>query len=450
MWEELANIPGWDKGLAEQPESTKRFGFGEAGVWEYCVEAPSLWPLDEQELTARNARLALDILGQSRRAQHTERRTALDVLTIANTLSCNLGCTYCYNYGALESKSHPRHSRIDTNTSLDAIDLLFNKSAPGSNITLQFIGGEPLLHWNSITFCIETAFKRATEEHRQIKFGINTNATLLTEEKINWLNKYPVFVFVSYDGPPEIHDRQRLTIAGGPSFALVEKGLAVYLRHYANRFKSCRMTLDFHRTTFSSLVKDALSRGFNDISIGYDAAGLAQEPHHLTRLIDDLPEVERLCRDAYIERRLERFSWYNETWSQLLNAAPKYRSCKAGDGYLATGPEGKLYPCHRYVGSARNVVGDLNEPSLPRAPARFHENTANDDCNHCWARRICGGECFAVLDDVAWDQRKKQTLCVFRRAIFQSALRLFAHMKIRHPSLLSHIAGVANSEIALD
>jgi serine-type anaerobic sulfatase-maturating enzyme len=61
--------------------------------------------------------------------------------------------------------------------------------------------------------------------------SIQTNGTRLTPEWARFLrgNEFPVGV--SVDGPPEIHDRYRRDIAGGPTFAHVLRGIALLREH---------------------------------------------------------------------------------------------------------------------------------------------------------------------------------------------------------------------------
>lgn len=130
----------------------------------------------------------------------------------------------------------------------------------------------------------------------------------------------------------------------------------------------------------------------------------------------------------------------------LANGMVKYRPIKTGGGYLATDPSGNLYACYRYVGSQANVLGQVTDYVWPPRPAPIRENRNNRDCEACWARRICGGECHAVLNEIGEDLIRKQSFCVLRRAIFNCALRSYVRVKLQAPDLLEELASAANTK----
>jgi uncharacterized protein len=446
LFDALSGIPGWDDGLAQSPENVKAFDFGALGNWLFVVDAPSLWKVTDG---ASDAALSLSAIGSFRRNNHVEVDPRLDTLTITNTLSCNLGCTYCYNYTAFEASEHPKQSKISDAILNTAIEYLFDRSPKGAPLTVQFLGGEPFLDWKSLSHAITVSYERAHREGRRIRFAINTNGTLLSRERLEWLNQYPAFVFISYDGPPGLHNLNRVTAKGKPSFELVARGIDLYMAHYGRVLRSCRMTLDSRCGLFSELLEDALRRGFNDISIGFDSKQLSTMPDRLACLTSNLSELRQMVEDAAIKGSLIRFSWFNEIWMLIANSAVKYTPCKAGAGYLAVGPEGNVYPCHRYVGSKTDALGLIQLDRTPEKPKRFHENSLNTDCSHCWARRLCGGECYAILDEISRDLIRKQTLCMLRRAIFKAAIESYIRLKSQFPDVLKACMKVASTEILI-
>jgi sulfatase maturation enzyme AslB (radical SAM superfamily) len=61
---------------------------------------------------------------------------------------------------------------------------------------------------------------------RKISFQIASNGTLLTDEFVSWFVQSPdTWLNVTLNGPPEIHDRLRLTIKGEPTHAHILQGL---------------------------------------------------------------------------------------------------------------------------------------------------------------------------------------------------------------------------------
>jgi len=97
--------------------------------------------------------------------------------------------------------------------------------------TFGWQGGEPTLM--GVDF-----FKRVTElqsEHGRpgsvVANGLQTNATLLTDEFARHLGRYQFLVGVSLDGPPRLHDKYRRYTDGRGSHAQVMAGIEQLKRH---------------------------------------------------------------------------------------------------------------------------------------------------------------------------------------------------------------------------
>jgi sulfatase maturation enzyme AslB (radical SAM superfamily) len=157
-------------------------------------------------------------------------------------------------------------------------------------------GGEPLLRWDSLTRTIDYALSRAGEEQCVIRFGINSNATLLDVKKIEWINAHPIFLFLSYDGPARIHNRNRPTAGGRLSFDRVKRGIELYFREYSRPIKSCRMTVDLLQWTFAECLSDTLQPDFNDVSIGFDAKSLKSDPAEMRKALSGIAQLTDICR----------------------------------------------------------------------------------------------------------------------------------------------------------
>jgi molybdenum cofactor biosynthesis enzyme MoaA len=104
-------------------------------------------------------------------------------LRIAITNRCNLSCFYCHNEGQ-------PHESAPAMLSLEYIKNMIS-FLQKNNVYIQAInltGGEPLLHPNLINIVIECA--KITND-----LEINTNGTMLTNEKVDNLIKYGVTGF---------------------------------------------------------------------------------------------------------------------------------------------------------------------------------------------------------------------------------------------------------------
>lgn len=108
-------------------------------------------------------------------------------LSIALSEQCNLNCTYC-NVDKLSKK------KIDPYLFLKEYQRVRQEN-PNEVIQIDFYGGEPLMQWDSVVEIIESTY-----QDQDLKYYMPTNGLLLTEEKIDYLNRFGVLVSLSFDG----------------------------------------------------------------------------------------------------------------------------------------------------------------------------------------------------------------------------------------------------------
>ncbi len=141
---------------------------------------------------------------------------------------CNLRCRYCYYLPTMELFGG-RERRM----SLDTLEALFAGMLPrfDQHVTIAWQGGEP-------TMAGRDFFQKAIDFQNQYKrpgqtiaHALQTNATLLDDDWCRFLKSYGFLVGVSIDGPPQLHDHHRLTVANQPSCNAVLAGLKRLQRH---------------------------------------------------------------------------------------------------------------------------------------------------------------------------------------------------------------------------
>ncbi|MBI5629749.1 MAG: radical SAM protein [Elusimicrobia bacterium] len=113
---------------------------------------------------------------------------------------CNLACSYCYvsvNQGA------PAHlSFEDVKESVD----YFLDEVPGADKKITFLGGEPFLNFPLLERMVRHARWRGGES---LVLQTFTNGTLLTPERLEFLNDYEVYATISLDGTQRTNDAKR-------------------------------------------------------------------------------------------------------------------------------------------------------------------------------------------------------------------------------------------------
>ena len=109
------------------------------------------------------------------------------------TERCNLDCTYCYIPGDMR-RSGEHMSKKQVFAALRRLKTYFNKTVPeGVKPQIIFHGAEPLLNRDAIFAAIE-------KFQNDFRFGVQTNATLLDDEAIEFLTSHGTGIGLSLDG----------------------------------------------------------------------------------------------------------------------------------------------------------------------------------------------------------------------------------------------------------
>ena len=134
-------------------------------------------------------------------------QTRVSNLILQVTQNCNLRCEYCIYSGNYDTRKHS-NNRMSFEIAKKSIDFLIEHSKKRNKIYIGFYGGEPLLEFSLIKKCIEYIEKVAVG--KEIGYVMTTNATLFTDEIIDYIVKHKFKLTISVDGPREIHNRSRI------------------------------------------------------------------------------------------------------------------------------------------------------------------------------------------------------------------------------------------------
>ncbi len=143
--------------------------------------------------------------------------------------TCNLVCTYCYYRQTGNQFDEP--VRLMSDEVLRQVVRAFCQSAhPHPHFSWQ--GGEPMLagiefYQKAVSY--QQAFRRPGQ---QIANMFQTNGTLIDESWCRFFRRWGMLVGISLDGPPEIHDRNRVYTDGRGSYSDVLRGLRLLQEHH--------------------------------------------------------------------------------------------------------------------------------------------------------------------------------------------------------------------------
>ncbi len=122
---------------------------------------------------------------------------------------CNLRCTYCY----LGEKNG---EQMKYETAERAIDLAFKNTRihRDKKLWIDFIGGEPLISFEMIRKLVTYIENKNKCYQYHLIYSTTTNATLISEEIMEYLSEKDFNLKISLDGAKDVNDRNRISLDG--------------------------------------------------------------------------------------------------------------------------------------------------------------------------------------------------------------------------------------------
>ena len=131
--------------------------------------------------------------------------TEIKGLVVKIAQRCNLNCSYCYMYQHADQSWRQRPPFMSEETFGHLLTRIeeYCDGRPGREMNLTFHGGEPMLmDPRQFDRLVGMAVEKLKD---RVSLGMQTNATLVTDEWIEVLKRHNLRVGVSLDGPPELH-----------------------------------------------------------------------------------------------------------------------------------------------------------------------------------------------------------------------------------------------------
>ena len=314
--------------------------------------------------------------------------------------ACNLRCKYCF---ADEGEYNGHKGKMSLETAKKAIDYVVKRSGPRKNIEIDLFGGEPTMMMDTIKEIIAYARENEAKWNKRIRFTMTTNATLLTDEMMDYMDKELENIILSIDGRKEVNDKVRIRFDGKGSYDQILPNIKkMVAKRDKNKAHTVRGTFTRENLDFYEDVKMMVDEGFREISI---EPVVLEDGHPLALRKEDLPKIfesyDKLY-DELVQKKAEgkEFNFYH--FKVDLNGGPcvykRISGCGAGFEYVAITPQGEAYPCHQFVGKEEYKLGSIYDDSynadLGMSFKKAHIYN-KPKCRNCWARFYCSGGCQA-------------------------------------------------------
>jgi uncharacterized protein len=238
-----------------------------------------------------------------------------------------------------------------------------------------------------------------------------------------------------------MHDRHRVLADGSGTARRILGNIETMVRESRQNPLRVR-TVTSEPSLLAPLHRYLYDLGFNDLYVqaAYDGEGLGGRDRVL-----DLVELARWYRElllAGVVVGVYPFTAMLERLSQRGAAAANWYPCTAGVHALGVGPDGHLFLCHHFLDEPTQRLGHVADgfPDPIALQERVRSVEEREPCASCWARHLCGGECYhrALTAGLGYFG-VNEAACDTRRAYATAALDLFTRVGGRRPGALQDL-----------
>lgn len=370
--------------------------------------------------------------------KNNEDNFALSHITLSISNDCNLNCKYCFGDGGTY---HNDRMLMPFETARQGIDFLLSHCKNTEVLNVTFFGGEPLLNFDVMKKIVIYCREKEKENGKKFKFSVSTNGTIINDEIINFIKKYDISVTISIDGPKSTHDRYRCYMSGKGSFDLIEVTIKKLLASSVKKVNA-RATICSINPNVKQIENGLREFGFNSIhmtlvDVPYESQ-LFMDSDSITKTIAGYYKLAEEYLYDIKSKRVNRNKTFDELLYVLFNKKLKLRSCAAAVSSVAISANGEIYPCHRFMGDKKYLLGNLREGVFEESIKPFKNlNVLNlEDCNVCWARFLCAGACIHSRVKHSKLNKAYSHNCGLYKKIYEIALYIYYDLKVYDENIL--------------
>jgi uncharacterized protein len=359
-------------------------------------------------------------------------RKQFSLLIKPASADCNLACTYCFYLPKAGLYPESSRHRMYEGTLKRLISTYL--ATDQDTYSFGWQGGEPTLMGVEFFRKVVELQSRFGRPGSIVSNGLQTNATMITDELARLLAEYRFLLGVSLDGPEEIHDSYRKNRKGAGSYQRVIRGIELLNKH----------GVEFNILVAVNAANVGMARGiYNfllDLGIRY---------HQYIPIVEfdeqGQPLPFSIAGAQWGEFLKELFEvWYPDAGRvsvRLFDALLTYlvdgsriictmgRDCRQ---YFLVEHNGDVYPCD-FFAIPELRLGNLLETdwsdllASPRYEAFGRQKSHwNEACESCPFLQLCMGDClkhrFYAAPGVRTDPGRLSWLCSGWRSFYESCL----------------------------
>ena len=340
---------------------------------------------------------------------------------------CNLACRYCL------AGANPKMQHMSPETARRAIDLAYGMSETDS-ITFEFSGGEPFLRFDLMRQLVDYIHSHPVKGNRKAYVCVQSNATLLNQERVDWLKQNEIQIGLSFDGNPTSHNVSRPQVNGKESFSSILHGLDL-LQTAEIEFGVLVVLNRSNINSAQELIDFLLDNGIYSVKLNpvaflgtareaWEEVGLEQSD--VISYFQDFGQLLFQQKHTLVEANL------HDMLGHIMSKRRKSRClrgyCGAGESFLAITPNGDIYPCGRAtqcsgltIGNVDSGIQSLSEPGRTNqiiTDIKVRRPETLDGCAQCAFRQQCQSGCSVQAYETYGTVQHRTPECDFYKSMY--------------------------------
>lgn len=311
-------------------------------------------------------------------------------------------------------------------TAKHIVDFAFSANTNGRGLDFNFFGGEPFIRFGLIRDITNYIQEKAHDQNKKVQIGITTNGTILTQEIIDFIRENNIDLCFSIDGPPDVHDRNRIFINGKGSSGVI----ASNLKRALNTLSSVQVNTVYGPDTLAYLpssVKYLFELGAVVIHLNPNI-NADWGPEDLTRFSQIYSQIgEYYIRNFRAGKEIAINLIDSKIILFLKGGYADEDICSMGEGELGFAPSGNIYPCERLIGEDVNsllCLGNIHSGlDIERQKSIISQRgNVNSECRSCNFSRYCMNWCGCTnYFMTGYTNRVSPVLCASERAAIKAS-----------------------------